>query len=322
MSDDLYSNALADEFLPGIMYPFNWSALAPIVDASWNRIRRDLRVEGEDVGFVRTFYHHAYWNLTRVTAVLQAAGLTQAVIDRLFERPVSRNRQVLDETTVDRVLAMDRSALIEHLEQSIAESEKRLEEVQRKKGSWETEDEIVREFDAILDILGEVIFRETSSWLLVGANLSVLDEWTGQREGKHRRQPEIFIPQIAQAKLDEVRALSERYHTSWEASRAARASARSLAEERLYELGDRFVKWHLLRTKEDVRYLTIHEVRQIVSGGCSTNTCNNYALRATVRRTEIDDHAMSDLPVAIRGEAAPLLPFRKDVKKHAHGRLH
>ena len=53
-----------------------------------------------------------------------------------------------------------------------------------------------------------------------------------------------------------------------------RTIGKGLAEERLYELGERFVKWNLLRTKEDVRYLTVHEVRQIVSGGCATNTCN------------------------------------------------
>jgi hypothetical protein len=91
MSDDTYSNVLAEEFLPGVMYPFNWSVLAGMVDAGWNRIRRDLRVEGEDVQFVRTFHHHAYWNVTKLSAVLVAAGLPQTVIDRLFEVPVSRD---------------------------------------------------------------------------------------------------------------------------------------------------------------------------------------------------------------------------------------
>ena len=90
---------------------------------------------------------------------------------------------------------------------------------------------------------------------------------------------------------------------------------RGLAETRLYALGDRFVKWNLLGTKEDVRYLTVYEVRQIVSGGCATNTCNNYALRAKVRRTEIDQHAVDDLPQIILGNTAPLLPWKKEGRR-------
>src|SRR5664280_2451426 len=116
MSEDVYSNLLAEEFLPGVMYPFNWSVLAEIVDASWNRIRRDLRVEGEDVHFVRTFYHHAYWNITRIGNVLRMAGLSQAVNDRLFELPVSREYSTLDDFSADRVLAIDRSSIAQNLE--------------------------------------------------------------------------------------------------------------------------------------------------------------------------------------------------------------
>jgi hypothetical protein len=69
-----------------------------------------------------------------------------------------------------------------------------------------------------------------------------------------------------------------------------------------------------LGAKEDIRYLTVQEVRQIVSGGCATNTCNNYTLRAKVRRTEMSQHALDGLPPIIRGEVAPLLPWRKEEK--------
>jgi hypothetical protein len=314
MSEDVFSNILADEFLPGVMYPFNWSVLAGIVDASWNRIRRDLRVEGEDLQFVRTFYHHAYWNVSRLSAVLRSAEIPQVVIDRLFESPVARELFTLDESAADRVLAIDRSAITQNLEQSIVESERRLEEIRRRQGEWESEEELVREFDQIIEIDGEVIFKETSAWLLVGLNLSLLDEWTG-REGDVRRRKlhrEAVSVRMSEPKLEEVRSMIARYRSHWELSRSVRAMGRGLAEERLLALGDRFVKWNLLGTKEDVRYLTVHEVRQIVSGGCSTNTCNNYALRARVRRTEIDQHAVDILPRIIRGNAAPLLPWMKN----------
>lgn len=316
MTDDIYSKVLADEFLPGVMYPFNWSVMAAIVDASWNRIRKDLRVEGEDVQFVRTFYHHAYWNLTRMEAVLKAAGIPQIVIDRLFERPPARDLPLPDDSSAERVLAIDRSALTQNLEQSIMEAERQLEEVQRKQGEWESEEEIMREFDLVLNIIGEVIFRETVGWLLVGLNLSLLDEWKGRKDPMQRKSRYMVAPaHLSETKLDEVQSMIIRFQSHWELSRSVRAMGRGLAETRLYALGDRFVKWNLLGTKEDVRYLTVYEVRQIVSGGCATNTCNNYALRAKVRRTEIDQHAVDDLPQIILGNTAPLLPWKKEGRR-------
>jgi hypothetical protein len=316
MSEDVYSNILADEFLPGVMYPFNWSVLAPIADASWNRIKRDLGVEGEDLQFVRTFYHHAYWNMSRLSEVLRDAAIPQAVIDRLFESPTTRESSTLDEPSADRVLAIDRSAITQNLEQSIMESERRLEEIRRRQGDWESEEELIREFDQIIGIDREVIFKETASWLLVGLSLSLLDEWTGRQQmAKHvRLHREATTVQMSEPKLEEVRSMVIRYRSHWELSRTVRAMGRALAEERLFALGDRFVKWNLLGANEDVRYLTVHEVRQIVSGGCATNTCNNYALRARVRKTEMDQHAVEGLPRTIRGNTAPLLPWRNDGK--------
>ena len=312
MSEDIYSNVLAEEFLPGVMYPFNWSVLAGMVDTSWNRIRRDLQVEGEDIQFVRTFYHHAYWNVTKISAMLRGAGLPQIVTDRLFEFSSSRKRSMLEDVSAEQVLMIDRSAIFQNLEQSILESGRKLEELEREKGDWRAEDEIIRELDLIIDIVGEVIFGETSAWLLVGLNLSLLDEWTGQqKDTKPSKSHLADAVQSSGSRMEEVRSMADRYHSHWELSRRVRALGKGLAEVRLYELGERFVKWNLLRSKEDVKYLTVHEVRQIVSGGCATNTCNNYALRARVRRNEIEEHAIGALPPVIKGEVAPLLTPKK-----------
>ncbi|HEY3421091.1 MAG TPA: hypothetical protein VGK23_11125 [Methanomassiliicoccales archaeon] len=319
MSDDIYSNVLADEFLPGVMYPFNWSVLAEIMDSSWNRIRRDLRVEGEDLQFVRTFFHHAYWNLSKIAAVLKTAGVTQTIIDRLFESPMARGYFTLDDATADRVLDIGRSAIALNLEQAILESEGQLVEIQRKQGKWETEEEMLQEFDQVLNVVREVIFRETSAWLLVGINFSLLDEWTGHLPDTiKRKHHEPAIVRMSQEKMDEVRSTANRFHSYWETARSVRAMGRSMGEERLFALGERFVSWNLLEAKEDVRYLTVHEISQIVSGGCATNTCNNYALRARVRRTEMDQHSADGLPAVIRGETAPILPWRKERKLPSH----
>ncbi len=320
MSDDVYSNELADEFLPGIMYPFHWSVLAGITDAGWNQIRRDLGVEGEDLQFVRTFYHRAYWNLTKIMAVLKQAAIPQTIIDRLFEPPTSRSHSLLDEASADRVLAIDRSSIAQDLELAILESERHLEEGNHRWGEWETEEELIREIDMVLGIIGEVLFRETAAWLLVGLNLSVLDEWTGhQQEGTSKRyHDETAVVPWSRSKIEEVRSMAIRCRSYWDHSRSVNTLGRRLAEERLLALGGRFVKWSLLSTPEDVRYLTVHEVRQIISGGCSTNTCNNYSLRARVRRSEIDQHIVEGLPQVIRGETAPPLPWGKDEKHASH----
>jgi hypothetical protein len=316
MSDDLYSNALADEFLPGVMYPFNWSVLAGIVDASWNRIRRDLRVAGDDIQFVRTFYHHAYWNTTKMATFLRSAAIPQPAIDRLFETPTIREYFTLDDAAADRVLDLDRSAIALNLEQSILGSEGRLAEIRRRQGEWESEEEMIQEFDDVLVVVREVIFREASAWLLVGLNLALLDEWTGhvQEEGRKKGRESTMV-RMSRSRLDEVQSMADRFHSHWELARSVRAMGRSMAEERLFALGERFVSWNLLKAKEDVRYLTVHEVRQIVSGGCSNNTCNNFALRARVRSTEIEQHAMDGLPTVIRGETAPIMPWRKEGRR-------
>lgn len=319
MSDDVYSNALADEFLPGVMYPFHWSVLADITDAAWNRIRRDLRVEGEDHQFVRTFYHRAYWNLTKITAVLKQAEIPQAIIDRLFEPPTSREYSLLDEASADRVLAIDRSPMAQNLEQAVLESERRLEEVDRKRGEWETDEGLIREFDIVLGIVGELMFIETAAWLLLGLNLSLLGEWTGHQEGKFKENnDEIGAILRPRSKIEEVRSMAIRYRSCWDLSRSVKVLGRGLVEERLLALGERFVKWNLLSTPEDVRFLTVHEVRQIVSGGCSTNTCNNYSLRAKIRRSEMDQHAVEVFPQVIRGEAVPPLSRGKDGEHESH----
>ncbi len=319
MSDDVFSNALANEFLPGVMYPFHWSVLAGITDAAWNRIRRDLKVEGEDLQFVRAFYHRAYWNLTKISAVLKQAGVPQAIIDSLFEPLTSREYSPLDEASADRVLAIDRSPMAQDLEQAILASERQLEEVDRKRGERKTEEELIREFDMVLGIVGELMFRETAAWLLAGLNTSLVEEWTDHQEGTSKKNhDEIGAVLWAPSKIEEVRSMAIWYRSCWDLSRSVKALGRSLVEEHLLTLGESFVKWSLLSTPEDARYLTVHEVRQIVSGGCSTNTCNNYSLRARVRRSEMDQHTVEGFPQVIRGEAAPPLPRRKDEEHEGH----
>ncbi|MGD1061512.1 MAG: PEP-utilizing enzyme [Methanomassiliicoccales archaeon] len=70
-------------------------------------------------------------------------------------------------------------------------------------------------------------------------------------------------------------------------------------------LGERMVGNGVLADASDVYMLTLDEVRQIAEGGCSTNTCNNYRLRAFMRKKEMAEVGeRGSLPV-IFGEKEP-----------------
>jgi phosphohistidine swiveling domain-containing protein len=77
------------------------------------------------------------------------------------------------------------------------------------------------------------------------------------------------------------------------------------------EMGRRFTARELLSAPEDVFFLSLDEVRQIVSGGCAGNTCNNYRLRAAMRKREMSELKDIDPPAIIFGEVAPPLAPKK-----------
>lgn len=78
------------------------------------------------------------------------------------------------------------------------------------------------------------------------------------------------------------------------------------------ELGRRFATRQLIAEAGDVFYLNLDELRQIVSGGCAGNTCNNYRLRAMLRKREMIQLQDVDPPSVIYGEVAPPLAPRKE----------
>ena len=73
------------------------------------------------------------------------------------------------------------------------------------------------------------------------------------------------------------------------------------------ELGKRFQLKQVLVDQEDIFYLSLDEVRQIVAGGCAGNTCNNYRLRAAMRKREMSMYQDVEVPTLIYGEKAPAL---------------
>ncbi|MDD1747320.1 MAG: hypothetical protein LUQ16_06130 [Methanomassiliicoccales archaeon] len=77
------------------------------------------------------------------------------------------------------------------------------------------------------------------------------------------------------------------------------------------EIGRRFAARDLLSAPDDIFFLSLDEVRQIVAGGCAGNTCNNYRLRVAVRRREMSELRDIDPPSVIYGEVAPPLAPKK-----------
>ncbi|MCU0861607.1 MAG: PEP-utilizing enzyme, partial [Methanomassiliicoccales archaeon] len=77
------------------------------------------------------------------------------------------------------------------------------------------------------------------------------------------------------------------------------------------EVGRRLADRKLLGNPEDVFYLSLDELRQIVSGGCAGNTCNNYRLRAMLRQREMEELRHVEVPSVIRGGKAPPLTARR-----------
>jgi pyruvate,water dikinase len=75
------------------------------------------------------------------------------------------------------------------------------------------------------------------------------------------------------------------------------------------EIGRRLVAKQVLLEADDIFYLYAEEVAQILSGGCEGNQCNNYRLRAFMRRREMEEQRDIIPPDVIYGEVPP--PIRR-----------
>jgi phosphohistidine swiveling domain-containing protein len=84
-----------------------------------------------------------------------------------------------------------------------------------------------------------------------------------------------------------------------------RASTRGSLRRYYLEIGRRMVAKQVLLSADDVFYLNADEVAQILAGGCEGNQCNNYRLRAFMRRSELGQQAALILPDVIYGEVVP-----------------
>jgi phosphohistidine swiveling domain-containing protein len=73
------------------------------------------------------------------------------------------------------------------------------------------------------------------------------------------------------------------------------------------ELARRFVTIGILEDPNDIFYLNLDELRQIIAGGCAGNSCNNYRLRAAIRKREMLELKDIAPPSVIYGDKAPPL---------------
>jgi phosphohistidine swiveling domain-containing protein len=95
-------------------------------------------------------------------------------------------------------------------------------------------------------------------------------------------------------------------------ARSLRDSSRDSLRRYYLEIGRRMVAKEVLLVPEDIFYLSCEEAAQILAGGCEGNQCNNYRLRAFLRRQELEQMQMLAPPEIVYGEATPPVPGAAD----------
>lgn len=128
---------------------------------------------------------------------------------------------------------------------------------------------------------------------------------------------ELRLPLLRKGSVRDIHRKAKRIALLKERTSAAYTFGYGLYRNYFMELGRRFVSKELLAAPEDIFYLSLDEVRQIVSGGCAGNTCNNYRLRVMMRKREMAEMRDIDPPSVIHGEVAP--PLKASTQSELRG---
>jgi phosphohistidine swiveling domain-containing protein len=106
---------------------------------------------------------------------------------------------------------------------------------------------------------------------------------------------------LASALMTRVRTYRALLQREW----SAFARCQWLLRRCFLEVGRRFAAKGTLAAAEDIFYLSLDEVSQILEGGCEGNQCNNYRLRAFMRRKEAREEDDVALPPFVFGRSSP-----------------
>jgi phosphohistidine swiveling domain-containing protein len=149
--------------------------------------------------------------------------------------------------------------------------------------------------------------------------LSLVQDFQGARPSVLRRSgiEDVQAPAFRRSSLRTAYGKARKFMLLKERMSATYAFGYGLYRIYFLELGRRFGKEQVLAAPEDIFYLNLDEIRQIVAGGCAGNTCNNYRLRVALRKREQALYQDADVPTVIYGEVAP--PLTSEVQAELRG---
>jgi phosphohistidine swiveling domain-containing protein len=130
---------------------------------------------------------------------------------------------------------------------------------------------------------------------------------------------ELKVPAARRPVASALYSRARRYRALKEEVSALFTYGYGLFRQYFLELGQRFVRHDLIEERSDVYFLTLDEVRQIVAGGCADNSCNNYRLRAALRKRDMEQAAGLVLPEVLYGEESPPLELLAPNSTVIHG---
>ncbi len=312
----MYSNALSNELLPSMIKPLEWSIAIHLTIGAWTRLLSEVTgaIGPRPEQIARQFYYRAYLRTDILRRMLEPLGLPMGHLKRLLgEAPADlENPRSLSMTE----LLLSSHSMKAYLVQFCAHDDHQEEFLEKKlaelKGLAEedleqlTEDELSSRVGSLTNALEDVSYFKTISALALLMFKNDPDPCLGPagKEGSSfvpgKRGPILAAP----SREKRVLLLSEQ-------SAATYSFGYAIFHRYFEEAGRRFAGKELLASANDAYYLNINEVRQFLAGGCSGNTCNNYRLRAALRKREMSELEGLVLPGSIIGESAPPL-IRRD----------
>lgn len=264
-------------FLPDVIGPMDWSLLGPIADRAMARLLSELTGAGslQAKGLVRRFYCRPYLNMTEAADALRMRPLPPDTLDRFLSFrpsivPAVMHASEAGANEVMRGFLLDRIGSQADAERSLQAKHAHFRGFTGDGASSLSETQSLDRIDALVAELGELVYLD----LLLQAASSCLSD-------DRMTEPSARSSKLISEVLGHIRMV-------------------------LIGLGERFLGSGVLADKGDISLLTIDEARQIVAGGCAGNTCNNYRLRAALRRRETASCRESRAPTVINGEVPPL----------------
>jgi hypothetical protein len=316
---NIYSRTFCEELLPGMMKPLVWSMNHPLVSGAWARFLSSLTdARGlERSELVKQIHYRAYFNMNIIAKLWEEVGMPEGSWDALFDLGGSAGsdpRSSLSPVILLRIPEV--VAFLRRYFRSVAWQEEFLARREKEWRAFEegisglTEDELLSRVDDLGKDMERVMFYN----VIVPLASAVFDQELEKRlrtagsdhAGLSDRTFGTQLNDLDEAdpspRRSSIRtAYRKAMRIAFLKNKASSVLALGVGLHRYYflELGKRFTSKDLLASPEDIFYLSLDELRQIVSGGCAGNTCNNYRLRVAIRKRDMSELGESDPPLLI-----------------------